>query len=347
MLKTFFLIGLPIFSFWVFSVKIFIEIWWLDFQNFPLLVNTTLDHKSVKRFKRSGVVFNKLLVSNLVTLILFFTFVLKFYSFEINMFYINSFIFKQAVILCVTFVLILWFLGNLTHTVYTYNSDIMFFLSQSLFTTIMLLFSHNIFMAFLSLEVLNVLIIYSFLSTTVLNILSIESIGLKELWVVKTAIYQFILNFFSSIVFFWSFNIIVATTQTSNFFFLAYVNFSNANLIPYMVVFYLAFFLKLGMGPWIFFKLEIYQNFNFLLLLVYTCIYFLGVLVFFYNMFFIYGMPVTTKLSIVFLTILLCVAIKFSLIMFTYYNIYVFFSFSSLLHLILFSIQLFLIFSNI
>ena len=112
----------------------------------------------------------------------------------------------------------------------------------------------------------------------------------------------------------------------------------------YISLLYLSFFIKLGIGPWIFFKIEIYQNFNLILIILYTVIYFLGILFFFFNLFTVYGLPLTNLFIIGGVLTILVISLIFMTNLFNYFNIFMFFSFSSLAHLCIFLTQFLLLF---
>ncbi len=258
-------------------------------------------------------------------------------------FYINNLIFFQVRWFTIFFFFSIILLSKFNNFFSKFTTDISFLFIQLYFMIIILLVSKNFLTVFLVLEVINLLIIYSFLITPTRYGISNSKVLFQDNWIIKSCVYQFFLNFFSSILFFWAYNALIGLTQTTNFFFLTQITNNYYIYNIYMSILYSAFLIKLGVGPWLVFKIEIYQNFNILLMVIYTLIYFLGILIFFFNLFFIYKLPVTNLFLVLCLIILLCFFLTFLTNLFNYFNIYMFFSFSSLAHLIIFILQLVII----
>jgi hypothetical protein len=297
----------------------------------------------VRLLKRSTTIFISFFFSNSVYFILFFFKISIISNSELTFFFINDFIFSQLQYFTVFFFITLYALFKFTNNFAKYPTDLGFFFTQLYFIALILLTTSNLLNLFLILEVINVLLIYSFLITPVLRGVSTNKTLFQDNWILKSCVYQFILNFFSSIFFFWSYNLLIGLTQSTNFFFLTNIDLGLTQYNTYLSLLYLAFFIKLGVGPWIFFKIEIYQNFNLILIITYTMLYFLIVLFFFFNLFLIYSLPITNLFIISSTLTLLVITITFLTNLFNYFNVYVFFSFSSLAHLIIFIMQLFLV----
>ncbi len=297
----------------------------------------------MRLLKRSTAVFISFFFSNSVYFILFFFKISIISNSELTFFFINEFIFSQLQYFTIFFFITLYTLFKFTNNFAKYPTDLGFFFTQLYFIALIILTTSNLLNLFLILEVVNVLLIYSFFITPVLRGISLHKTLFQDNWVLKSCIYQFILNFFSSIFFFWSYNLLIGLTQSTNFFFLTNIDVGLTQYNIYLSLMYLAFFVKLGVGPWIFFKIEIYQNFNLILIITYTMLYFLIILFFFFNLFLIYSLPVTNLLIVGLTLTLLIISVIFLTNLFNYFNVYVFFSFSSLAHLVIFVIQLFLI----
>lgn len=297
----------------------------------------------MRLLKRSTAVFISFFFSNSVYFILFFFKISIISNSELAFFFINDFIFSQLQCFTIFFFITLYTLFKFTNNFAKYPTDLGFLFTQLYFVALILLTTSNLLNLFLILEVVNVLLIYSFLITPVLRNISTHKALFQDNWILKSCVYQFILNFFSSIFFFWAYNLLIGLTQSTNFFFLTNIDLGLTQYNAYLSLLYLAFFVKLGVGPWIFFKIEIYQNFNLILIITYTMLYFLTVLFFFFNLFLVYSLPVTNLFIVGVTLTLLIISVIFLTNLFNYFNVYVFFSFSSLAHFIIFIIQLFLI----
>jgi len=314
----------------VFGFLLFISflIFWFDYN----LYTKDISRFSNKNLRKSLFVFSKIFLVIFFYFFIFFFYILKIFDYNFKLFYINNLIVNQLFIYSLFFICIFYmlFLNKKFSTLYPV--DFGFIVVQLFFTTIILFICNNLLLIFICLEIINIFIIYSFIVTLYLNDLTEDDMVCKSNWLLTTLVYQFILNFFSSFFFFYSFNMLLATSQSSNFLFLANFNFLDLNY--YLLFIYIAFFIKFGLGPWIFFKLEIYEGFNFVLLLLYTTIYFLNVLPFVFNLFFIYFLSVDLFSLIFCLVLLIFVFFIFSTFMFSHFNIFIFFSFSSLITLL-------------
>ena len=296
-------------------------------------------------FKKSNSAYISFCFYNFLFLFCFFYFVLVIFDIDCKMFYINNLIFFEIQCFTIYFVITLWFIFRSNNQLTQYPIDLGFFFIQLYTIIVILLVSNNLLSVFLALEVVNILILYSFFITTKIQpTLFIKALSQNN-WILKTCVYQFILNFFSSIFFFWSYNNLIAFTQTTNFFFLNHICCDLYTYYFYISLVYTSFFIKLGIGPWIFFKIEVYQNFNIILLLIYTVTYFIGILIFFFNLFYVYMLPIT-GLFLLFIFLLLTVTCALLAVnLYNYFNIYMFFSFSSFAHLIIFLFQFFLVYN--
>jgi len=278
---------------------------------------------------------------------IFFFYIMKVQNLNYKLFYFNNFIINQLFVFILIFMIL----------IYTFIISPYFFLNKSIDTglfiillilsSINLLTSNNILTIFINLEIFNILIIYSFLISSYVSINVKKNINFKINWLLKSTSYQFILNFFTSIIFFFLFNMLLIYSNSTNFIFLSFFSNLNINLFnTYLSLFYFSIFIKFGIGPWIFFKIEIYQGFNLFLLMIYTIIYFLIILIFFLNLFIIFNANISYILLMFFINIFLLTSLIFLLFIFSYFNIFMFFSFSSLINIIiiLFQLIIFLIF---
>ncbi len=319
----------------LFGFLLFISflIFWFDYN----LYTKDISRLSTKNIRKSLFLFSKIFLVIFFYFFIFFFYILKIFDYNFKLFYINNLIINQLFLYSLFFICIFYvlFLNKKFSTLYPL--DFGFIVVQLFLTTVILFMCNNLLLIFICLEIINIFIIYSFIITLQLTNLTNDDLLCKSNWLLNTLVYQFILNFFSSFFFFYSFNMLLAISQSSNFLFLA--NFSFLDFNYYLLFMYIAFFVKFGLGPWIFFKLEIYEGFNFVLLLLYTTIYFLNILPFIFNLFFIYFLNVNLFSLIFCLVLLVFILLAFSTFMFSYFNIFIFFSFSSLLTLLFIFLQ--------
>jgi NADH:ubiquinone oxidoreductase subunit 2 (subunit N) len=115
----------------------------------------------------------------------------------------------------------------------------------SALTALFLILSSNLITLFLALELVNMLILYSFLAT---SHRSIESSHASGAAVVSACVYQFILNFFSSIVMFVGISGYVSVTGGADIS-AARIFLDDQSVSGYASMLLLAFLLKFGTGP--------------------------------------------------------------------------------------------------
>lgn len=276
--------------------------------------------------------------------IIFIFYIMKIQNIEFKLFFFNNLIIYQLLIYSFIFFLINIILIISPNFLIGKSLDIGLFLIILFFTSFCLIISNNILTIFINLEIINILIIYSFFISSYLNFNSPKNLNFNINWLLISSTYQFILNFFSSILFFLIFNLLLIHTHSTNFIFLNFFSsLYNIKYLFYISLLYFSLFIKFGIGPWIFFKIEIYQGFNLFLLIIYTLIYFLIILIFFFNLFIIYNLSINWLFLIFLLNIIIIMLIYLIYLIFYYFNIFMFFSFSSLLNLLLIFIQWILI----
>jgi hypothetical protein len=351
MLHTYFSFTLPLIGFFVYIICVLVLVLWRQYCKYTnyYFTNTEISlfggafnhvfSVTVSNFY----IFMHLVKSWVFLFVLYFFFFLKINSYNYKFIYFNNFIFNQLFLFTLFFLIAVYFLFFKYIRTRSYPVDVGIFLIFLYFSGFTLLISNNFLNVFIVLEIINLLIIYSFIIHLQFNNLNKHLILNKSLWLLNSCIYQFILNFFSSILFYFSFNMLISTTSLTTFWNLNLFNSVNFNLTSYFTLVYVSFFIKFGIGPWIFFKIEIYKNFNFILLIFYTITYFLILLIFFFNLFFIYNLPINLLQFFLLLFILMCLVFIFSVFLQTYFNLFIFFSFSSLLNLIAIFFQWFAI----
>lgn len=199
-----------------------------------------------------------------------------------------------------------------------------------------LILSANALSAFFALELLSALTLYGFFVFGSYKVINLQQ---SSSYMAAGSVYQFILNFIGSFLFYTSMVLICTSHGTYVYFAPQSVLASNyAQLYQSLMI--LAVLLKLGTGPWIFYKFNIYKSFTVTLSILYTFIYFTGVFVFLYNMFGVFGVSFNTSLTW-FLILLLSIAVLvFSANVYQTGPIVLFLSFSSLLNLTFMVLQL-------
>lgn len=199
-----------------------------------------------------------------------------------------------------------------------------------------LLLSANALSAFLALELLGAVTLYGFFVFASYNATNNEQ---SSSYMALGCIYQFILNFIGSFVFYTAIALISSAHGTCSF-------GSPQNILAdgfasnCLNLLILAIVIKLGVGPWIFYKFNVYKSFTVAMAALYTLIYFGGVIVFLYNFFGVFGIFINafTKWCVVFL--LLSSILIFGSNVFQTGSITLFLSFSSLLNLSFMLLQL-------
>lgn len=249
---------------------------------------------------------------------------------------LNNLILFQLFFINIIFNILLIFFTSLKKL--PINIDfIIFFFFLILVSQALLLFN-NLLNIFFILEITNILIIYSFINSITLKTYHIKN-HYSVYWLIESCIYQFILNFVGSILFYFFYNHLIVNYYTVNLFTLSLLsNFTQSWFIFNGL--YAAFLVKFGVGPWLIYKIHMYKHFNIVLLIIYTVVYFLTILIFFLNLFFLYKFNIT-HLFVYSITGIVLGLFYFILVyLFTYNNLLVFMSLSSLLNFILIVIQL-------
>ena len=217
----------------------------------------------------------------------------------------------------------------------TISVDHVSFIGFVIFSSLVLLLSNDLVIIFFTLELLNMLIIYSFFFNSNVTQLNPLSSALK---ISSSCVYQFILNFFSSILLYVSINWYMLLTGGSSLYNASVWQLNVSTHTPVSLIL-LCFLLKLGSGPWIFFKITIYKNMNYVSVYLYTAVYLTVILVFFFNLIFTAGLSVHPYTSNFIVIISAAAVIVFSSLSFQTNNFFVFLSFSSLINITVFLLQ--------
>ena len=140
----------------------------------------------------------------------------------------------------------------------------------------LLLTSSNLLIAFFSLELLGSVTLYAFF---VFGGYGVSGGSQQSLGAVTSCVYQFILNFFGSIAFYTALSAL-AYYHASNSLHGAHARMAAGPAATAQAAAVGALFLKMGTGPWVFYKLSIYKGITVQTAAVYTFVYFGAVLVF-------------------------------------------------------------------
>lgn len=212
--------------------------------------------------------------------------------------------------------------------------DFVIFANISVLQLILLFKADDLISVFFLLELLNSLIIYSFLFSYDTKA---QRHAVSSSRMAVACAYQIVLNFFSSILLYSGVNTYIAVTGGPKLCFAHLFNDCAYSYAPLLIV--LGLFIKLGTGPWIFYKINIYKNMNWVLAYLYSGTYLSVVLVFFLNLFFYYGMSLELTSITLLTAFILAASTSFSSFAFHTSNAFVFISFSSLLNLSIFILQ--------
>lgn len=249
---------------------------------------------------------------------------------------LNEFILNQLFFLNIIFNIIIWFF--MIYKKLPLNIDFLIFFFFIIIVSQTLIIFNNLLNIFFILEIVNMLIIYSFINSITLRIFHIKNYY-TSYWIIESCIYQFILNFIGSIVFYFFYNHLIINYFSVNLNLLSFISNFTTNWFIFNGL-YVAFIIKFGIGPWLIYKLHMYKHFNIILLLIYTIVYFLTILIFFLNLFFFYKFQLS-QIFLFFVIFTLILIFYFILTyLFTYNNLLIFMSLSSLLNFSLILFQL-------
>lgn len=202
---------------------------------------------------------------------------------------------------------------------------------------ILVLSASNLLFAFFVIELVGFVILYAMLVLygyrTLLPTVAANSA------IVASLTYQFILNFLSSVLFYGALSALLyyhGSLGLSSASIWGWVGstsvWSNMALV--------ALFIKFGAGPWVFYKLRIYNGLSLLALALYTIVYFSVLLIFFFNLLFVFGLPVDVAIVSILLSMAVSAILFFSSTVFQQGNVLLILGLSSLLNTTLFLAQL-------
>lgn len=199
-----------------------------------------------------------------------------------------------------------------------------------------LLLSSNALSAFFALELLGALTLYNFFVFASYKPTDAEQVSSH---VTAGCIYQFILNFIGSFLFYVSMSLICSAHGTYCFA-APQTALAESNALLYQSGIVLALLIKLGTGPWIFYKFSVYKSFTVSMAMLYTIIYFAGVLVFLYNLFGVFGFVASDFVIWCAVLLLITAVALFGSNVYQTGPVVLFLSFSSLLNLTFMVLQL-------
>lgn len=215
------------------------------------------------------------------------------------------------------------------------HPDVVVFILFASLASVYLLNASDVLTVFFTLELLNALILYSFFFTA-----SYAGAGHANMAsrISSSCVYQFTLNFFSSVLLYVGVVSYIGVTGGSS---LGNVSLwcSHAQVSSGVSLFVVAFLLKFGTGPWVFFKVNIYRNMNYQLVMLYSAAYMLVIFVLFLNLLFVFGAFMTPFAKAFTLCVVIVSTVLFGGLAFQNPNVFVFISFSSLVNTGVFVLQ--------
>lgn len=281
---------------------------------------------------------------NRVLIIFISIFSIFFFFFNLNSNYFNMYIYINTFIsmeLAIYWILLLIFLIILDKTYNGYNLysvELTIMFSFLFIGGTLLLTASNLLYVFFLLELLGFLILYMMF---ILQVVNPTNLSQTTNTITISLIYQFILNFFGSIIFYFSiisllfyYNTISVLSIFNNIFVTDKTFWTSLTL--------LALLIKFGTGPWICYKIKIYNNLSLFALGLYTLIYFSVLFIYFLNLLYIFNLTITFFLNILICLLMVIAILSFSTLLFQYNRITLFLGFSSLLNTTLFFFQIFI-----
>ena len=215
------------------------------------------------------------------------------------------------------------------------HPDILVFIVFTALAAVYLLNAADVLTLFFVLELLNALVLYSFFFTASYTGAGQSSAASR---IASSCVYQFTLNFFSSIALYVGMTSYIALTGGSSLTHASLWSFDQRASLG-LTLFILAFLIKFGTGPWIFFKVNVYRNMNFQLVLLYSAAYMLVIFTLFLNLLFVFGAALSGFAAAFIIALVVAASALFGGLAFQNPNIFVFISFSSLLNMGVFVLQ--------
>lgn len=253
--------------------------------------------------------------------------------------YINSQIITELIIFWFILIIFLIFLEKTILGQLLLSTECLILFIFLLITGTLLLTAGNLLYVFFILELLGFIVLYSMFT---LYLTSFNNMSQHISNILISLIYQFILNFVGSILFYFSLVWILfyhGSTVLNNL----NLGLFYSNSTFWLGLILIALLIKFGTGPWICYKIKIYNNINFFTLSLYTIIYFGLMFIYFLNLIFIFNLPLTLWLGIFFGLLMSIAILIFTATVFQYGKIQLFLGLSSLLNSTLFLLQILII----
>lgn len=238
-----------------------------------------------------------------IGLIFNFIFILNFYTTKLtdnyfwwNHFYlnhVNSHTVFYVIIFSYVCLLILYFLKKQTLQI---NIEYIFAILNIMVLIPLLFYSNTVLTLFFSLEIITYLIFFKFsvskfwfTKNTNHNIIKTKQTRLLPKYFINLLFFQYWSTFFSSVLFFFSILTILKLYGLVDWYFMNFLNkinffetyHSTLELFLYFFPLFFGFFLKLGLTPFHFYKIETYKGLPLVTLFFYTIYYFCVYFVFF------------------------------------------------------------------
>lgn len=258
-------------------------------------------------------------------------------SFFFNFFYIDNYINNLLIILYsvnVIFFVTVYYIFEKEN--FSYN--LIFPIFNIAATAPIILITNNVLVFIFLLEIVSCFIFYKFICSKNIMLTKDGSNKVNYKSYLDMIFFQYWVNFFSSILLFYSLTLIYYYFGTSewkvlNYLITVYITEDN-NLVYYILfnVFVLGIFLKLGIAPMQLFKIEIYNGLPLYIIFYYTVFYFLIFMYFLFIIFFrnLYNVTAVLNTNIF---ILVIVGLLYSLVtLFNQRSIKSFLAYSTILN---------------
>jgi len=244
--------------------------------------------------------------------------------------------------------LILFTSSNLVHQNISYTPEYLFFIVLITIASYLLIGSTNLLFAVFVLEFIALLIFGKFAVSRIMYTYNTVSAAKKSTTpqfsygLFNSLFFQFWANFVSSILLFFSLVNVHYSFGLSNFWFLNFflsvlsTNWYLTDLFISVIVILLTtgFFIKLGLSPYQFFKIETYKGVPLFMVIIYTTLY-LSIYIYFFTLLFVYQVPMLREFSGSFIAIMLVFSILYLInLLFDTKNFKAFLSYSTLVTVI-------------
>ena len=256
---------------------------------------------------------------------------------------INFFFLSTLILFCILSAVMLLKKQNIS-----FNIEYILFVFLIIFAGYLLISSTNLFISIFFLEFIALLIFGKFtVSKTIFNLNKINSIKPSYLTqysygLFNSLFFQFWANFVSSVFLFFSLINMHYLCGTSNFFLLNFIFYvvnstwyvSEYFLITSLTAFVTGLFIKLGLSPYQFFKIETYKGIPLFMVIVYTTVY-LIVYIYFFIYLILYQLPIIKQFTGPYMLFFIIISLLYLIsLLFDTKNFKAFLSYSTLITIV-------------